>query len=227
MYLRYWIKIARVMKMLFFILLLACSAVSFHRKVDQRRSYIGNTILDTDEVRDYRKSNRFVHEYNILIDFVFVITKDQALKASSLIEEWKDIVIKYHSIFLLEDGIDDILLPEWSSFSYEMHTYKNMLSQLESYGWLIGSSGISLRNFGMWISDRDYLYFVDLNCVPKSSLDTFLLNMKALGYVPKDLFNDNIAALTVGPISYFTEGGNSRTTPVIHQMSLQNAIIAR
>lgn len=213
--------------MILLLLLVASSAISFHRKVDQRRSYIGNTILDTDEVRDYRKSNRFVHEYNILIDFVIPINKDQASKSHSLIEGWKDIVSNYHCIFLLEDGIDDIQLPEWSHFSYELYKYRDMVEQWETYGWMLGSSGISLRNFGMWISDRDYLYFVDLNCVPKSSLDTFLLNIKALGYTPTDLINNNIAALTVGPISYFTEGGNSRTTPVIQEMSLQNALIAR
>jgi hypothetical protein len=88
---------------------------------------------------------------------------------------------------LLEDGIDDIRLPEWAAFSYEVYKYEDMKKQWEVYSWMLGKSGLSLRNFGMWISDRDYLYFVDLNCVPRSSLDTFLLNIKGLGYLPTGL----------------------------------------
>ena len=215
----------------YYILLLLCLygiqyCNSFHRRID-RRSLSGNSILDTDETHEYKRNDIFVHEINNLIDFVFIITSDHIDTLINDLKEWKEIVYKYHSIILLEDGIDgNITLPDWITFSYELYTYKDMNATWEDKNRLLGKKGISLRNYAMWVSDREYIYFVDLNCSPKSSLDTFLLNLRELDFNPTNLTDTNIAVVNVGPISYYNVDG-SLSEPIVQEMSLQNALISR
>jgi len=122
-----------------------------------------------------------------LVDIVITVEKgDVDLLQSGVgagkipfIQKWKAVIQSLHCIILLAQDLhllaaeaEDVstLFPNWM-LSYEVYTHADIVKQWGQYAYLAGESGLSLRNFGFWVSDRTVVYALDARSTPIAEPD--------------------------------------------------------
>lgn len=116
-----------------------------------------------------------VEEEDVLVDVA-----DSTKVTIPFLDGWRDVISSLHCIIVLAEGLDAVDptgkraakgknmlpgVPSWLS-SYEIYSQEAIKKVWREKAYLAGRSGLSLRNFGFWISDRTVVYAIDKRSTP-------------------------------------------------------------
>ena len=112
---------------------------------------------DTSPISLVDLGNRPIHE---LMDIVVPSIRDL-----EFLEAWKPFIEKFN-IIVIQDGDPTKLMkiPSWAN--YELYNRKDIEKALGLRSWIISSRDASIRNFGFLVSDKDFVYTLDDDCLP-------------------------------------------------------------
>ena len=114
-----------------------------------------------------------------LVDIVITVEKADIETESeaagtgkiTFLRKWQPVIRSLHCIVLLAKDLpaaaEDIpaLFPDWM-LSYEVYTHADIATQWGEHAYLAGDGGLSMRNFGFWVSDRTVVYALDARSEP-------------------------------------------------------------
>ena len=88
-----------------------------------------------------------------------------SIRDLDFLEDWKPFIEKFH-IIIIQDGDPSKLLkiPAWAD--YELYNRLDIDRALGDKSWIISSKDASIRNFGFLVSDKDFVYTLDDDCLP-------------------------------------------------------------
>ena len=151
-------------------------SIKKHKLTIDMYEAIGAKILD--ENADYREwvENHHDESYSNMIDIIFTFDVQDIPIINTVLTNWKYIITHYSIIIMVENTevLNSIEIPAWLG-TYGIYTLDNIRDSLSTrnmgdMGWLIGPEGFdtfsALRNFGLWVSNRNYVYYVDNTCKP-------------------------------------------------------------
>ena len=116
-------------------------------------------------------------------DVVVEGTGENTATTIPFLEAWRDVISSLHVIIVLGQGLDavrpnaqvkmkesigkDVLrgIPAWLK-SYEVYSQDAITAAWGDKSYLAGRRGLSLRNFGFWVSDRTIVFAVDKHTTP-------------------------------------------------------------
>ena len=85
------------------------------------------------------------------------------------LEQWKDVIATLHCIIVCGKKVKlknlKLAIPSWLQ-SYEIYQQGDITKVWGDKAYLAGRNGLSLRNFGYWVSDRTIVYSIDKNTAP-------------------------------------------------------------
>ena len=91
------------------------------------------------------------------------------------LEAWKPFIEKFN-IILIQDGdpTKQMKIPSW--VNYELYYRKDIDRALGLRSWIISTHDASIRNFGFLVSDKDFVYTLDDDCLPARDNDGHLVD---------------------------------------------------
>jgi reversibly glycosylated polypeptide/UDP-arabinopyranose mutase len=124
----------------------------------------------------------------ILTPFLSVSAKEvhivvPAIHDLGFLEKWKSVLYRFDFI-VVQDGDPDthINIPDW--VNYELYNRVDINKALGDRSWIFEDT--SIRNFGFLVSNRTYIYTLDVDCFPAAepdSLNLFRRPRQKDGYV--------------------------------------------
>lgn len=160
--------------------------ISMSKKILEALSYkLLSADADGTEYIDNTHDEPFVS----MVDIVFCF--DSSAQISTVLTKWKEAINGYHLIIMFDtketmDKFDPI--PSFIT-DYEMYTLDDIRQALNTkthgnMAWLLSDRGFDdyagLRNFGVWVTKKDFVYVVDNESSPegKDIFKKHLINMK-------------------------------------------------
>ena len=108
-----------------------------------------------------------------LVDIVITVEKSDIQDSKiEFLDKWRLVIHSLHCIIVLAKDLPlttpDIarIFPDWMR-SYEVYTHADIEKQWGKLAYLAGDSGLSLRNFAFWVSDRTVIYAIDRASTPQ------------------------------------------------------------
>jgi reversibly glycosylated polypeptide/UDP-arabinopyranose mutase len=88
-----------------------------------------------------------------------------SIRDLDFLEDWKPFIEDFHLI-IIQDGDPSKLLkiPDWAD--YELYNRDDINKALGDNSWIISSKDASIRNFGFLVSEKEFIYTLDDDCLP-------------------------------------------------------------
>lgn len=151
-------------------------SINKHELTSAMYEAIGSKILD--ENADYHEWVENYHDesYSNMIDIIFTFSVSDIPIINSVLSNWKYIIKQYSIIIMVENTevLNSVEISTWFG-TYGIYTLGDISDALNTktmgdMRWLLGPEGFdtfsALRNFGLWVSNRNYVYFADNTCKP-------------------------------------------------------------
>ena len=90
-----------------------------------------------------------------------------SIRDLDFLEDWKPFIEKFHIIIIQDgDASKQLKIPAWAD--YELYNRNDIDKALGDQSWIISSKDASIRNFGFLVSDKEFVYTLDDDCLPAS-----------------------------------------------------------
>eukprot|EP01033_Poteriospumella_lacustris_P007777 gene7777-5595_t len=88
-----------------------------------------------------------------------------SIRDLTFLEDWRLFIEPFHLI-IIQDGDPNkqLKIPDWAD--YVLYNRADINRTLGDNAWIISSRDASIRNFGFLVSDKDYIYTLDDDCLP-------------------------------------------------------------
>ena len=96
---------------------------------------------------------------------------------NSFLEAWKPIIEKLNLIIIQQgDPSVEVPLPSWAN--YELYNKLDVARTLRQHAWIMDmdSNSTGARSFGVMVSDKEFVYFLDRNTLPAADATGALIN---------------------------------------------------